>query len=113
MTRPRGFTLVEVLVALMLVATAAAALAATLGADRRLRTTALVTDAAARQARERIETLAGHCGSADTSGMAVGAWGVERWRVTSSPDAWRLADTIRGSSGHVTFAVAGAVACRP
>ena len=113
MTRPRAFTLVEVLVALVLVATAAAALAATLGADRRLRTTALVTDAAARQARERIETLAAHCGSADTGGVAVGVWGVERWRVTWLPHAWRLTDTIRGPSGHVVFAVEGAVTCRP
>jgi prepilin-type N-terminal cleavage/methylation domain-containing protein len=113
MTQRRAFTLVEVLVALVLLALAVAALGTTLTADRRLRTEALVYDAAALRLRERIEVLAARCAGADTSGWIAGAWGAERWRAVASAGAWSLSDSVLTADGRVTLAVDAAIVCRP
>ncbi len=111
MTPRRAFTLVEVLVALLLLAVAVAALTATISADRHVRTTAVARAEAANQLRERLEMLAARCGTADTGGINVGAFGVERWRGSAATDVWSLADSVYGSPGTLTVALEAQVPC--
>lgn len=93
--RPRNaFTLVEVLVALVLMGVAAAGLVTALTGDHRLREAAAAHSFAAARARERLELLATLACSADASGETTTVWGVERWHAQASPLAWRLTDSI-------------------
>jgi prepilin-type N-terminal cleavage/methylation domain-containing protein len=97
----RAFTLVEVLVALVLMGVAAAGLVTALSGDHRMREAAAVQSFAAGRARERLELLAVLPCSGDSSGATISVWGVERWRAHASPPVWRLTDSIvpRPSAG--------------
>ncbi|MBI3567627.1 MAG: prepilin-type N-terminal cleavage/methylation domain-containing protein [Gemmatimonadetes bacterium] len=112
MTTRRAFTLVEVLVALTVLALAVAALASTLTAGRRLRLTAQSHDAFAINVRNRVERLAARCGVGDISGVASRAWGSERWRSVAGVDTWSLADSLTAPSGRVVLGVDVVVTCR-
>jgi prepilin-type N-terminal cleavage/methylation domain-containing protein len=90
----RAFTLIEVLVALIMMGVAATGLVSALTGDRRLRDLAAAHEFAADRARERIELLAALPCSSDASGSSVSAWGSERWRASSSQVAWYLTDSL-------------------
>jgi prepilin-type N-terminal cleavage/methylation domain-containing protein len=90
----RAFTLIEVLVALVLMGAASAALAGTLTADRRLRDLSAVYAFAADRARERMELLAALPCSSDTAGTTASPWGSERWRASPSGGHWSLTDSL-------------------
>ena len=96
----RAFTIVEVLVALVIMGVACAGLVGGLTADRRLRDLAAAELFAADRVRERIELLAALPCVAEAAGTSVSTWGSERWRAIPAQAAWSLTDSllIRGSS---------------
>lgn len=110
--RRTGFTLVEVLVALLLLAVSAGALAAGIAADRRLRVVAAQRDAAADRVWHRLEQLSSQCGSADSSAIERGAWGSEEWRAVRGVSRWSLSDTVRTASGRSVTGATADIACR-
>ena len=101
----RAFTIVEVLVALVIMGVACAGLAGGLTGDRRLRDLAAAELSAADRARERMELLAALPCDAESSGTNDAAWGTERWRATPATAAWHLTDSlrIRGSVAPLVF----------
>jgi prepilin-type N-terminal cleavage/methylation domain-containing protein len=97
MDRPlahRGFTLVELLVALIMMGVAAAGLVSALTGDRWLRDAAAAHAYAADRARERLEQLAALPCTPSASGANASVWGSERWRASSSQLAWYLTDSV-------------------
>ena len=90
----RAFTLVELLVALVMMGIAAAGLAGALTGDRRLRDMAAAYSFAAGRVRDRLELLAALPCLADASGASASAWGSERWRASPSRFAWHLTDSL-------------------
>jgi prepilin-type N-terminal cleavage/methylation domain-containing protein len=101
----RAFTIVEVLVALVIMGVACAGLAGGLAGDRRLRDLAAGDLFAADRARERIELLAALPCAGESVGSSASAWGFERWRAVPATAAWRLTDSlfIRGSAAPIVF----------
>ena len=94
MQRRKAFTLVEVLVALVLLGVAAAGLVTALTGDHRLRAAAAVHGFAAARVRDRLELLAMLPCSGDAAGATTSVWGVERWHARASPSVWQLTDSI-------------------
>lgn len=93
--KPRlAFTLVEVLVALMLLGAAAGALVTALVGDHRLRERAAANTFAASVARARLEMLAASPCSGDVSGVTTSVRGTEHWWARASRPLWRLTDSI-------------------
>ena len=90
----RAFTLIEVLVALVILGVAAAGLVTALTGDHRMRETAAVHGFEAARVRERLERLATLPCSGDAAGATTSVWGVERWHAQASPLTWRLTDSI-------------------
>lgn len=90
----RAFTLIEVLVALVLMGVAAAAMVTALGGDHQLRERAAESGFAAAAARARLEFLATLNCARDTSGVATSARGAERWHAVVSASLWRLTDSV-------------------
>ncbi len=112
-TTPSGFTLTEVVVALLIAATAALALATTVLAERRLRIIADAEREGARGAREHLEFFtATRCG-ADSSGAARAAWGDSWWSATAVPDGWILRDSVRPLRAARAVGVTAVAACAP
>ncbi|MFI5233471.1 MAG: prepilin-type N-terminal cleavage/methylation domain-containing protein [Gemmatimonadales bacterium] len=111
----RAFTLVEVLVALVLMGVAAAGMVTALSGDHRLREAAAVRTFAAGRARERLELLATLPCSGDSSGASPSRWGVEYWRAQASPTGWRLTDSIvpaaSAGSGSAAVVIQARIAC--
>jgi prepilin-type N-terminal cleavage/methylation domain-containing protein len=101
----RAFTIVEVLVALVIMGVACAGLAGGLTSDRRLRDLAAGELFAAERARERIELLAALPCAGESAGSSASEWGSEHWRAVPTQAAWRLTDslTIRGSAAPIVF----------
>jgi prepilin-type N-terminal cleavage/methylation domain-containing protein len=96
-TRPRGFTLPEVLLALMLLGCGALALVAASATAIRAITAAETQTHATAVARTRIEHLAAGGCSTLRNGSAVDSSGAmrERWTVTTSRNGARLVtDTV-------------------
>jgi prepilin-type N-terminal cleavage/methylation domain-containing protein len=91
---PRAFTIIEILVALILMGVAAAGLVSALTGDRRLRDLAASQTFAADRTRERLETLAALPCAAAASGTSASAWGSERWNASASQSSWQLTDTL-------------------
>lgn len=107
----RAFTIIEILVALILMGIAAAGLVSALTGDRRLRDLAAVQTFAADRARERLETLAAlPCASA-TSGTYASALGSERWSATVSQSSWQLTDTLSLARVAAPLIISARVAC--
>ena len=96
----RAFTIVELLVALVIMGVACAGLGGALTGDRRLRDLAAGELFAAARARERIELLAALPCTAESAGSSASRWGSERWRAIPMQAAWHLTDSllIRGSA---------------
>ena len=89
-----AFTLVEIIVALTLLAVGAAGLASALTVDKQLRDTAQVRTRMAAQLRLRLGAIAAMRCASDTSGVARESWGDERWRATSRGDRAHLVDSL-------------------
>jgi prepilin-type N-terminal cleavage/methylation domain-containing protein len=89
-----GFSLTEVVVALLLAATAVLALETTLVAAQRLRRGATVEGALSRAAREHLELVAARPCGRDTSGARSTSWGQHRWSATSIAGGYRLVDSV-------------------
>jgi len=113
MPRRAAFTLIEVLMALVVLAAAASALAATLTADRRMRDAATARVDAARRVRDRLERFAARCGVTDTSGSAVASGLSDAWRAAPVAGGWRFTDSVRAATGAEVLAVAATVRCAP
>jgi prepilin-type N-terminal cleavage/methylation domain-containing protein len=107
----RAFTLVELLVALIIMGVAAAGLASALTGDRRMRDLAAAHAFAADRARERLELLASLPCSAPASGASASAWALERWSATASPSAWSLTDTVTLVRSSAQMVVQARVIC--
>ena len=109
-SRP-GFTLVEVLVALVLLGVGAAALATALAGERRLRDMADAEAGVAVVARERLEALVvRRCDSA-SAGRRVERWGEERWTATPGAGAWTLVDTLAPHGVRAPILIATRISC--
>ena len=111
MNRRRAFTLIEVLVALILMGVAAAGLVSALTGDRRLRDLAAAHLFAADRARERLESLAVLPCVAAASGASISAWGSERWTAAVSQSSWELADTLVLAHIAAPLVIRARVAC--
>ena len=107
----RAFTLVELLVALIMVGVGVAGLVSALTGDRRLRDMAAAHAFAADRARERVELLAGLPCAADTSGTAVSGWATEYWRASASQSQWSLTDSVVFAQSTVPLVMRASVAC--
>jgi len=107
----RAFTIIELLVALVLMGVAAAGLAGALTGDRRLRDLAAAQAFAADRARERLELLAALPCSSEASGTSASVWGLERWRASSSQVAWSLTDSLLLRRSAAPLVIEARVAC--
>jgi prepilin-type N-terminal cleavage/methylation domain-containing protein len=97
MNRVRGrcaFTVVELLVALILMGVAAAGLASALTGDQRLRSLAAANSYAADRTRERLEWLAALPCASGASGGSASAWGAETWHAFADTVVWHLTDSL-------------------
>jgi prepilin-type N-terminal cleavage/methylation domain-containing protein len=101
----QAFTLVELLVALLMIGLAAAGLVRALTGDRRLRELASSHTFAADRMRDRLEQLAALPCSSLASGTEPSVWGTERWRASPSRYSWLVTDSIaiRGSAVPIVF----------
>lgn len=111
MHRRRAFTLVEVLVALVLMGVAAAGLVTALTGDHRLRAAAAAHSFAAARARERFELLAMLPCSGDASGATISGSGVERWRAQAAQPVWRLTDSLVPPAPAVPVVIEARIPC--
>lgn len=107
----RAFTLVEVLVALVLMGVGAAALVTALTGDHRLRERAAESRFAAASVRARIELLAALPCSGDASGVTASAWGSERWNARASASRWSLTDSVVPRPPAAPIVIEARVAC--
>ena len=107
----RAFTLVELLVALVMMGVAVAGLVSALTGDRRLRDMAAAHSFAADRARERVELLSMLPCAADTSGTASSAWATEHWRASPLQSHWSLTDSVVFVQSIVPLVVRATVAC--
>ncbi len=107
----RAFTLIEVLVALMMMGVAAAGLVSALTGDHRLREMAAIHMFAADRARERLELLAALPCAGDLSGTSAFALGAERWSASVSPPVWLLTDSVVPRPPARVFVLEARVAC--
>jgi prepilin-type N-terminal cleavage/methylation domain-containing protein len=107
----RAFTLVELLVALIMMGVAVAGLAGALAGDRRLRNQAAAHLFAADRVRERLEQLAVLPCSADASGSSTSPWGSERWRASPSQLSWSRADTLMLGRSPAPLVIQARILC--
>lgn len=106
-----GFTLVELLVALVLLGVGAAALATAVAGERRLRELAEVEGGVALAARERLETLAVRRCDRRFDGRRVESWGEERWSAVPGDGFWTLVDTLAPRGARVSVLLSSRVTC--
>jgi prepilin-type N-terminal cleavage/methylation domain-containing protein len=101
----QAFTLVELLVALIVLGVAAGGLVRALTGDRRLRDVAASHNFAADRIRDRLEQLAALPCSAGASGTESSAWGMERWWASPARFSWLVTDTVvlRESSSPIVL----------
>jgi prepilin-type N-terminal cleavage/methylation domain-containing protein len=109
-SRP-AFSLVEVLIALVLLGVGAAGLASAQLGDQRLRAMAATHATLASRARDRWSALALLPCGADTAGTARGSWGRERWSATVADGRWLLVDSLRGPDDRTPILFSARVAC--
>lgn len=107
----RAFTLVELLVALMMMAVAAAGLASALTNDRRLRDLAAAQSFGADRARERLELLAALPCISASSGKSSSEWGTERWSALPWQSSWHLTDSLALGRSRSSVVIEARVAC--
>jgi prepilin-type N-terminal cleavage/methylation domain-containing protein len=107
----RAFTIVEFLVALILVGIAATMLTSALIGDRRLRDLAAANSFAADRARERLEWLAATPCAAEASGQTVSAAGAETWHASGDAFEWHLTDSLVLHRSAARVIIEARVAC--
>jgi prepilin-type N-terminal cleavage/methylation domain-containing protein len=107
----RGFTLVEVLVALLMTGVASAGLVAALTGDRTLRDASAAQQFAADRARDRLEALALVRCTTDAAGSTASTFGTERWHASISQSAWSLTDSLILARSAVPVVFQARVAC--
>src|SRR5476651_692959 len=107
----RAFTIIEILVALILLGVAGAGLVSALTGDRRLRDLAAAQLFAADRARERLESLAALPCAAAASGTSASPWGSERWSAIATQNSWQLTDTLSLARVAAPLIVLARVAC--
>lgn len=112
-TRTAGFTLTEVVVALLLASVAGGSLATVLLAEQRLRLIADAEREGARAVREQIELFASRACGADSSGWRRGAWGDMHWSARAVAGAWLLSDSIRPIRAQRAVVVTATTRCAP
>jgi prepilin-type N-terminal cleavage/methylation domain-containing protein len=106
-----GFTLVELIVALVLLGVGGATLATALVGERRLRELAAVESGIALAAGERLAWLAVRRCDAGLGGRRVERWGEERWAASPRDGAWSLGDTLAPNGARVPVLIVTRVAC--
>jgi prepilin-type N-terminal cleavage/methylation domain-containing protein len=106
-----AFTIVELLVALILMAVAATGLVSALTSDRQLRNLAASHAFAADRTRERIEWLAALPCSGAASGSTSATWGAELWYASPVSLAWNLTDSLVLSPARAPVVIQARVAC--
>lgn len=110
---PPAFTLVEALVAIVLVGMAGAALAASFTTGSALRGRATVLTSAAGIAHSRIAALASRsCAAADTSGTTVARGASGSWTARRDGAGWAWSDSLRAGQA-VPIRLEGTVTCTP
>lgn len=110
---PPAFTLVEALVAIVLVGMAGAALAASFTTGSALRGRATVLTSAAEIAHSQIAALASRsCAAADTSGTTVAPGASGSWTASRAGAGWAWSDSLRAGQA-VPIRLEGAVTCTP
>jgi prepilin-type N-terminal cleavage/methylation domain-containing protein len=110
--RPRAaFSLVELLIAIVLLGVGLAGLALALAGDRRLRDLADSDARAAARSRARVELLVARPCAVDTSGTSAEPWGSESWRAVAADGAWHLTDSLVLRRSHVPLVIEARVAC--
>lgn len=111
---PKGFTIVEALVATMILGVAGATLVASLAVMRALRTRGQAETAIARSVADHTALLAHRgCAAGDTAGISRTADAVEnRWVATRAAEGWRWADSVFTPGARQAATLAGSVACR-
>ena len=107
----RAFTIVELLVALIIMGVAAAGLVGALTDDRRMRDLAGAHAFAADLARERLELLAALPCSQEASGTTASRWGSERWHAAPSRFSWSLTDSLSLDRSTATLVIEARVLC--
>ena len=108
-----AFTIVEALVALVVVGIAGTAWAASLAANGALRSRASARVVAGRLVAARIAALAARsCAAADTGGVASAGTATEAWSAQRDGGRWSYSDSI-SVAPTLAVRVGGAVACRP
>ena len=112
--QPKGFTIVEALVATMMFGVAGATLVASLAVMRALRTRGLAETAVARSAADHTALLAQRgCGAGDTAGTSRMAEAAEnRWVATRTAEGWQWADSVITPGARQVATLAGSVRCR-
>ncbi len=107
----RAFTIIEVLVALILMGVASAGLVTALTGDRRIRDMSAAQLFAADRARDRVETLALLPCASGASGTSASQWGSERWHASFSQAGWSLVDSLVLARSAVPLVIQARVAC--
>jgi type II secretory pathway pseudopilin PulG len=108
-----AFTLTEVVVALLVTATAAVAFATVRLAEQRLRARVDADRTWARSAREHLELLATRRCGADTGGILRTGTGESVWRATTTAAGWRLADSMRATRSDRWVGISATIGCAP
>ncbi len=108
---PHAFTIIELLVALIIMGVAAAGLVGALTDDLRLRDLAGAHAFAAGLARERLELLAALPCSQDTSGTTASRWGSESWHAAPSRFSWSLTDSLHLNRSTLPLVIEARVLC--
>jgi prepilin-type N-terminal cleavage/methylation domain-containing protein len=107
----RAYTLIELLVALIMMGVGVAGLVGALTGDRRLRDMAAAHTFAADRARERVELLAALPCNGSASGTVVSDWGTEHWFASSSQSVWSLTDSLSLARSSVPLVIAARITC--
>lgn len=106
-----AFTLVELLVALVMLGEATVGLVSALTGDRRLRDLAASHTFAAERVRERLEQLAALPCSPAAGGTIATEWGTEHWRASSSRFSWHVTDSLEFRGSAAPIVLEARVAC--
>jgi type II secretory pathway component PulJ len=108
----RGFTVVEALVATMIMGVAGGLLAAAFIVTTAARRHAALDMQTAVQVRERIAHLSRRpCAAADTAGTAAHGNALIWWRASRVPEGWSFADSVALPGAPPRPAATGRVAC--
>ena len=107
-----GFTIVEALVATMIMGVAGGMLAAAFTVTTAARRRATLDRHTAVQVHERIALLSRRpCSAADTSGSGTLGAATHWWRATRIANGWAFTDSVTVPGAPARSAIAGTVAC--